>query len=96
MTVAGSTRTTRATRMFRRPFRLGKDQQVYPPGPYDILTTEAAHEGNERTVYVRVSTVLLIKSPGTTTHREVRADELEEAIRQDEWPWAKTAEQGHG
>lgn len=90
MTGQGATKTTRRTRIFRRPFQIGKDAQVYLAGPYDILTTEAAHEGNERVVYVRISTVLLIKSLGTTTHREVLAEDLEEAIRQDDWPWAKT------
>jgi hypothetical protein len=83
MTSADSTRTSKRTQFFRRPFQIGKDDEVFPAGPYEILTREAVHEGNERTVYVRISTTLLVKSMGSTRHCEVRPADLEEAIRLD-------------
>ena len=89
MTCTDSTRTTRRTQAFQRPFILGKDQEIFPAGSYDIVTTEAVHEGNERTVFIRISTTLLVKSRGMTRHYEVRPADLEEAMRLDNRTSAK-------
>ncbi len=51
MSEPGSTRTTRSSLQFSCPFSLGDDEEVFPAGHYDVLTTEAVHQGNVRTVY---------------------------------------------
>lgn len=56
-------RTTRTQVTFAAPFRLKEIAEQLPPGTYDIDTDEEAHEGNERTVYVRVATVIHVRGP---------------------------------
>jgi hypothetical protein len=82
MSEACSTRTTRSSIRFTSPFCLGNDDEVFPAGLYDVLTTEAVHEGNERTVYQRISTVIIVVAGGTTRYREVAPSDLDEAARQ--------------
>lgn len=84
MTAAGSTRTTSRLHTFRAAFRIGKDEEVFPAGTYEVRTTEDIHEGNEHTVYVRTSAALIVRTPGTTRHCEVKPAELDEAMRLDE------------
>jgi hypothetical protein len=79
-----STRTTKGTLNFRSDFRIGKDDELFPAGPYEILTTEAVHEGNERTVYRRISTVLIVNEVGKTRYCEVAPSDLDDAVRRDE------------
>lgn len=59
-------RTTRTQAKFCAPFSLPELDGVQPAGTYDIETDEEAVESNERTVYVRVATLLHIHSPGST------------------------------
>lgn len=82
MSEPGSTRTTRSSLQFRCSFSLGDDKEVFPAGHYDVLTTEAVHQGNVRTVYQRVSTVLIIVEGGTTRYCEVSPADLDAALLQ--------------
>jgi hypothetical protein len=59
-------RTTRTKVTFQAPFVLPELDGPQPPGTYDVETDEEAIEGNEHTVYVRVATLLQIRSPGCT------------------------------
>jgi hypothetical protein len=91
MIEAGSTRTTKSSLHFKSAFRIGADAEVFPAGHYDVLTTEAIHEGNERTVYRRVSTVLTIVAGARTRYCDVEPSDLEAAIQADQdlaarWP----------
>ena len=88
MTPAGSERTTTRSHTFSAPFRIGKGGEVFPAGTYDIQTREAVHEGNERTVYVRTSTILIVRTIGTTRYCEVDPAQLAEALGQDATPAA--------
>ena len=38
-----------------------------PPGTYDVDTDEEVIEGNERTVYLRIATVIYVRGVGTVT-----------------------------
>lgn len=78
----GSTRTTRSSLRFSNSFCLGDDQEVFPAGHYDVLTTEAVHQGNVHTVYQRVSTVLIVVEGGTTRYCEVSPADLDAALLQ--------------
>ena len=59
-------RTTRKSVTFNAPFTLKELNEVQPAGTYDIVTDEEIVEGNERNVYIRVATVLYIRTIGTT------------------------------
>lgn len=91
MIESGSTRTTKSSLHFKSAFRIGANAEVLPPGHYAVLTTEAVHEGNERTVYRRVSTVLTIVEGGRTRYCDVAPSDLEAAFQRDQdlaarWP----------
>lgn len=51
-------RTTRTQVSFSAPFSLPEVDELLPEGTYDIETDEEVHQGNERTVCVRVATLL--------------------------------------
>jgi hypothetical protein len=76
-------RTTRSTVTFAAPFKLEELDEVQPAGTYDIDTIEQAFEGNERTVYVRVETLLYIRSAGTTRTVTVDPNGLDDALERD-------------
>ena len=80
---AGSERTTTRSHTFNAPFRIGNGEEVFPAGVYDIQTREAAHQGNARTAYVRTSTILIVRTVGTTRYCQVDPAQLDEAQRQD-------------
>lgn len=82
MSEPGSTRTTRSSLQFSDPFCLGDDDEVFPAGHYDVLTTEAVHQGNIRTIYQRISTVLIVVEGGTTRYCEVSPADLDAALLQ--------------
>lgn len=82
MSEPSSTRTTRSSLRFNNSFCLGDDQEVFPAGHYDVLTTEAAHQGNMHTVYHRISTVLIVVEGGTTRYCEVSPADLDAALLQ--------------
>jgi hypothetical protein len=83
MMEATSTRTTKRSLTFKSAFRIGSDDEVFPAGLYEVQTIEAVHEGNERTVYQRLSTVLIVAEPGKRRYCEVDPLDLEEATRRD-------------
>jgi hypothetical protein len=56
-------RTTPSQVTFGAPFRLPELDGLQPAGTYLVETDEEAIEGNERTVYVRVATLIHIRTP---------------------------------
>lgn len=82
MNEPGSSRTIRSSLQFNSPFHLVNYDETFPAGHYDVLTTEAVHEGNDRTVYQRTSTFLIVIDGGTTRYCEVAPSDLDAAIRQ--------------
>ena len=79
----GLERITTRRVVFSRPFTLGEAPEVYPPGVYQLETTEQPMEAGGRTAYVRTSTVLVIPTASGTYCREVRSREVEEAVLRD-------------
>jgi hypothetical protein len=59
-------RTTRSQVTFAKPFALAEIDDLLPPGTYDIDTDEEVIEGNKRTVYIRMATMIHIRGLGTT------------------------------
>lgn len=78
-----TTRTTRTTATFASPFRLEGVGDVLPPGSYDIETDEEAIEGNDRTVFRRVATLLYVPTASGTRVCTVDPVELAAAIAAD-------------
>lgn len=76
-------RTTITQVTFQNPFSLPELDSLQPAGTYDIETDEEAVEGNERTVYLRVATLLQIRSPGFTRTVTVDPGGLETALLRD-------------
>jgi hypothetical protein len=64
---------------FAAPFRLSALDALLPAGTYDIDTEEEIIEGNERTSYLRVSTVIHVHSSGMRQVWTVDPKELEAA-----------------
>lgn len=78
--------TTRATSShvtFRRPFRLAEIDRELPPGTYEIVTEEDVIEGNERTVYIRASTIIWVRSLWSSRMVTIDPSGLEAALLQD-------------
>jgi hypothetical protein len=59
------------------PFRLKGRDETLPAGSYDVDTEEEIIEGNERTVYKRVATVLYVRSNGMLRAVTVDPKDLE-------------------
>jgi hypothetical protein len=76
-------RTTRTQVTFCSPFSLPELDGDQPAGTYEIETDEEAVEGNERTVYVRVATLLHIHSPGSTRTVTIDPAGLAAALERD-------------
>jgi hypothetical protein len=79
-------RTTKSTITFAAPFKLEGWTEVQPAGRYDIETDEEVIEGNGRTVYRRVATLLILRSDGMTRTMAVEPGQLEAALAQDMAP----------
>lgn len=79
-------RTTKSTIAFAAPFKLEGWTEVQPAGRYDIETDEEVIEGNGRTVYRRVATLLILRSDGMTRTMTVDPDQLEAALAKDMAP----------
>lgn len=79
-------RTTRASVTFKSPFRLSVFDEPLPAGQYDIDTEEEAVEGNERTVYVRVATLLQLRTSGKVQTVTIDPQELATALAADRDP----------
>jgi hypothetical protein len=84
-------RTTRSQVTFEHPFALGEVDGPLPAGTYDIDTDEQVIEGNERTVYIRVATLVHIRGPGTTRTVTVDPSGLAAALASDAAPVVEDA-----
>lgn len=76
-------RTTKSSVTFAAPFKLPELDEAQPAGTYDVVTDEEMIEGNERTVYIRVSTSLYVKHGGTTSVVTVDPKGLQAALDRD-------------
>jgi hypothetical protein len=76
-------RTARSSVTFTAPFRLSAWDELLPAGRYDIDTEEEAIEGNERTVYVRVATLLYVRTAGMVQTVTIDPKELQAALDAD-------------
>lgn len=78
-----TTRTTRTTATFASPFRLKGVGEVLPPGSYGVETDEEAIEGNERTLFRRVATLIHVPTASGTRVCTIDPVELAAAIAAD-------------
>ena len=69
--------------VFVSPFTLGKDQEVYPAGAYDVETREELIERGGYTAHVRTGTMLIVSTASGTRSRPVDGSELEDALARD-------------
>jgi len=76
-------RTTKTTVTFRSAFRLAGFDGPEPAGTYDLEVDEEIIEGNDRTVYRRIATLLILRSGGTTRTMTVNQANLEAALARD-------------
>lgn len=76
-------RTTRSSITFKAPFHLSALEDALPAGTYEIDTEEEIVEGNERTVYVRVATLLHLRTPGKVQIVTIDPNELQSALAAD-------------
>lgn len=76
-------RTTPTTVTFASPFRLKGVGEVLPPGSYRVETDEEAIEGNERTLFRRVATLLYVPLASGMRVCTVDPEELAAAIAAD-------------
>lgn len=76
-------RTTRSTVTFNASFKLKALNVAAPAGTYSIETDEEIIEGNDRTVYRRVATLLYIHCDGVTRAVTVDPADLEAALARD-------------
>jgi hypothetical protein len=74
-----STRTVR----FDRPFTLGKSDEAFPAGTYEIETVEQALETATYTAHVRKSQTLIIRTLTGVRCRELVAGDLDTALQRD-------------
>lgn len=77
-------RTTRSSVSFDAPFRLMGYDDPFPAGTYDVDTEEEIVEGNERTVYLRVATVLCVRTTGKMQLLTVDPSDLSAALASDQ------------
>lgn len=76
-------RTTRTQATFAAPFRLPEIDEQLSAGTYDIDTDEELHEGNDRTVYIRVATLIHLRGIGWSRTVTINPDGLEYALLND-------------
>lgn len=69
--------------VFVSPFTLGKDQEIYPAGAYDVETREELIERGGYSAHVRTGTMLIIPTATGTRSRPVEGRDLEEALARD-------------
>lgn len=79
-------RTTRSQVTFGSPFTLAELDAALPPGTYDVDTDEEVIEGNERTVYLRIATVIHVRGIGTTRTVTIDPAGLAAALQLDALP----------
>lgn len=76
-------RTTRTTVSFAAPFKLKGIDTPQPAGSYEVETDEEIIEGNGRSVYVRVATLMFLRSPGMVRTVTIDPADLERALAKD-------------
>jgi hypothetical protein len=76
-------RTIRTQVTFQSPFRLPEFDEEQAAGTYDIDTDEEIIEGNERTAYVRVATLIHLRTPSSSRTVTIAPEGLEEALQRD-------------
>ena len=84
-------RTTRSKATFQAPFVLAELDDPQPAGTYDVETDEEIVEGNSRTVYVRVATLLHLDNGWTTRIVTIDPAGLAAALANDALLAAKRA-----
>ena len=76
-------RTTRSEVTFLAPFVLAELDEPQPAGSYVVETDEEIVEGNERTVYVRVATLLYLEKGAITRVVTIDPKGLQAAVAND-------------
>ncbi len=78
-----SLRTIKSSITFSAPFKLEGWEEAQPAGRYDVETDEEVIEGNGRTIYRRVATLLIVRSRAMTQTITVDPSQLEAALARD-------------
>ena len=85
-----TTRTSKKTVTFRRPFVLGGFDEVLPAGAYSVETDEELLEGMSFPAYRRILTVIHLNArsghPGLTRTLTIDPNELDAALERDRAP----------
>jgi hypothetical protein len=85
-----TTRTSKKTVTFRRPFVLGGFDEMLPAGAYSVETDEELLEGISFAAYRRILTVIHLHSrsghPGLTRALTIDPSELDAALERDRAP----------
>lgn len=68
---------------FTAPFRLPGFRAPAPAGTYKVEVDEEAIEGNDRTVYRRVATLLIMQEGASTRSIAVQPHDLAAALERD-------------
>lgn len=76
-------RTTSSSVTFNHPFTLNGVEGYQPAGTYDVDTDEEVFETLNRTVYLRVATLLIISDIGITRTVTVDPADLQAALDRD-------------
>jgi hypothetical protein len=83
-----SSRTTRSTATFSRPFRISGYEDELPAGRYEVLVDEELLEGLSFEAYRRTGSYLLVSGhggpPGQTEMRPIDPRDLEAALARDQ------------
>ena len=91
-----TTRTSKKTVIFRRPFVLGGFDEGLPAGAYSVETDEELLEGISFPAYRRVLTVIHLQAksghPGLTRALTIDPNELDAALERDRAPGEKPAD----
>jgi hypothetical protein len=85
-----TTRTSKKTVTFRRPFALGGFDEMLPAGAYSVEMDEELLEGISFAAYRRILTVIHLHSrsghPGLTRALTIDPNELDAALERDRAP----------
>jgi hypothetical protein len=79
-------RTTRSMIDFSEPFYLSALGRELPAGRYDVDTEEQIVQGNERTAYLRVATLLYVRTSGKVQIVTVDPIELDNIVAANRKP----------
>src|ERR1700686_3981992 len=78
-----TSRTTRKTVTFRRPFALSGVDGTQPPGVYDVDTDEESIDSLSILAYRRVATLIQVRRNGETQVFPIDPVELDAALMRD-------------